>query len=74
MTSPTSRHPTPLEVSARACRALNGLWVRRKDGVAFLADVRGAVVSDAQGTPVGLVGVSIEAFLNDIDPGDAGAG
>jgi PAS domain S-box-containing protein len=42
-------------------------WVRRKDGVAFLAYVREAIVSDDHGTPIGLVGVSIEAFLNGID-------
>jgi PAS domain S-box-containing protein len=42
-------------------------WVRRKDGFAFLAYVREAIVADDQGTPIGLVGVSIEAFLNGID-------
>ena len=42
-------------------------WVRRKDGLAFLAYVREAIVADDQGTPIGLVGVSIEAFLNGID-------
>src|SRR3954453_17443052 len=42
-------------------------WVRRKSGVAFLAYVREALVCDDHGTPVGLVGVSIEAFLNGIE-------
>src|SRR3954469_1964895 len=36
-------------------------WVRRKDGVAFLAYVREAIISDDHGTAIGLVGVSIEA-------------
>jgi PAS domain S-box-containing protein len=42
-------------------------WVRRKDGAAFLAYVREAIVADEHGTPIGLVGVSIEAFLDGID-------
>jgi len=42
-------------------------WVRGNDRVAFLAYVREAMVSDDHGTPIGLVGVSIEAFLNGID-------
>jgi steroid delta-isomerase-like uncharacterized protein len=42
-------------------------WVRGKDGAAFLAHVREAIVSDEHGTPVGLVSVSIDAFSNEID-------
>jgi hypothetical protein len=42
-------------------------WVRRRDGGAFLAYVREAVLADEHETPIGLVGVSIEAFLDGID-------
>jgi PAS domain S-box-containing protein len=40
-------------------------WVRRKDGRRFLAEVREAMISDAHGAPIGLVGVSVEAELDD---------
>jgi PAS domain S-box-containing protein len=42
-------------------------WVRRKDGTAFLAHVREAMIADKHGTLIGLVGVSVEASTNGID-------
>jgi len=42
-------------------------WVRRKDGGAFLAYVREAVLAAHDGTRTGLVGVSIEAFFDGTD-------
>ena len=42
-------------------------WVRRKDGTAFLATVREAMIADKHGTLIGLVGVSVEATTNGID-------
>ena len=35
-------------------------WVRRRDGTAFLAYVREAIIANHHGTPIGLVGVSVE--------------
>lgn len=42
-------------------------WVRRRDGTAFLAYVREAMIADQHGTLIGLVGVSVEASSNGID-------
>jgi PAS domain S-box-containing protein len=39
-------------------------WVRGKGGLRFLAHVREAITSDEHGTPIGLIGVSIEASLD----------
>lgn len=42
-------------------------WVRRKNGLAFLAYVREALLCDEHGAPIGLVGVSIEAIVDGAD-------
>ena len=42
-------------------------WVRRRDGTAFLASVREAMIADQHGTLIGLVGVSVEVSANGIE-------
>src|SRR3954447_4036603 len=42
-------------------------WVRRRDETTFLASVREAMIADEHGTPIGLVGVSVEGSANGIE-------
>jgi len=56
-----------MESVRRTGRWEGDFWVRRRDHSAFLAHVREAIIADELGTPIGLVGVSVEALSNEVD-------